>query len=837
MAQVFYSPNTEPDAIPLESILEKNRAALMLELSFPRSLRRILLSSFSFGIFLSLLALFILFILGTTAEHIQFLAAASENMAQIIGIAAILSALWLIVFALEFFVLSARFGGLKASLSRTELYFRKDGMSFDLLLLLFKHQNEKNLATIALGSEEARILFARLGIGGDEVMRWIEERGVRIDKKIPPRGGGKMLLIADIITLVYRQSPEFSEYLFSRGITEDIFFGALDWIERVRRERDKTLRFWSRINLSEIPGLAKDWAYGQAYTLMRYASEVMPKKMAGLTAQHAEDALETVLSKRREANVLLVGERDSLEDSIISLLASKIALGTASPVLEGKRVFILDTALFAAANQSKESYEQELIHLLSESARAGNIILVIKHLADFLINAESVGADVREIVDPFLESDALHVIATATRNERDVVLATRFPFVKARFEDVLVPAVEGDELVFILSGRAIEIEARERRGAFFTFQSIARAAELARTALFRPTLPDDAVDILEAVYARACLEGRTLITAELVEAFVSESTGAPVGKPGIEERDTLLSLEEKLKAMVVGQDDALHAVANALRRARSGMQSDKRPIGSFLFLGPTGVGKTQVARALEKILFKDRANASHRIDMSEFSGADALARLIGIAGGERLGILEEKVARSSYGVLLLDEFEKAHPDVHDLFLQIFDEGFFSNANGERIIMRNLIIIATSNAGAKDIEREAHNYRGLGWFKEELIKKLIAENIFRPELLNRFDDIVLFEPLSQESLRDIAALELADLGRRLEKKRIHFEITDDVLDFVAERGYDPAFGARPMKRIIQESVERILSEKLLRNEILPGATVTFTKDELERALSH
>jgi len=322
-----------------------------------------------------------------------------------------------------------------------------------------------------------------------------------------------------------------------------------------------------------------------------------------------------------------------------------------------------------------------------------------------------------------------------------------------------------------------------------------------------------------------------------VETFVSESTGAPVGKPGIEERDTLLSLEEKLKTMVVGQDDALHAVANALRRARSGMQSDRRPIGSFLFLGPTGVGKTQVARALEKILFKDHANASHRLDMSEFSGYDALARLIGTAGGERLGILEEKVARSGYGVLLLDEFEKAHPDVHNLFLQILDEGFFSNANGERIVMRNLIIIATSNAGAKDIEREARNYRGLGWFKEELIKKLIAENIFRPELLNRFDDIVLFEPLSRESLRDIATLELEDLSRRLEKRRVHLEITDDLLDFLAERGYDPSFGARPMKRVIQESVEHVLSERILRNELLPGATIAFTKEDLERSLAN
>lgn len=837
MAQVFYSSN-ESDGLPLESILEKNKAALMLEVSFPRSLRRVLLSGFSFGIFIALLALAVLFILGTTAKEIQFLAIASENMARILGFAAILSALWLVVFALEIFALSAHFGGLKDTLSRTELYFRKDGVSFDLLLLLFKHRSESNLANIALNSEQAHILFARLGVGSEEVMRWLEEKNVRVHKSVPPRSDGKMLLVADLITLVYRRSAELSEYLFSRGITEDIFFGALDWTERMRRESEKPLRFWSRINLSEIPGLAKDWAYGEIPTLKRYAAEAAPQKNVGLAAEHAEDVLETVLSKKREANVLLVGERNSLEESIIALLASKIALGTASPVLEGRRVFALDTALFAAAHQDKESFELGLIGILSEAAHAGNIVLVIKHITDFLMNAEAVGADVREIIDPFLESDALHVVATATRSERDVVLATRFPFIKARFEDVPIPSVEDDDLVPILSRRAIEIEARGGYRAFFTFQSILRAAELARTALFRPTLPDDAIDILESVYARAAhLEGRTIITAELVESFIAESTGAPVGKTSPEELNLLLSLEEKLGEMVVGQDDALHAVANALRRARSGIESNTRPIGSFLFLGPTGVGKTHVARALEKIFFKDKANASHRLDMSEFSDALALMRLIGETGGDRLGILEEKVARSPYGVLLLDEFEKAHPDVHDLFLQILDEGFFSNANGERVTLRNLIIIATSNAGAKDIERASRTYSGLQWFKDEFVKKLIADNVFRPELLNRFDDIVLFEPLSEENLREIAALELKELAHRLEKKRVHIHITDDLLDFLVERGYSPAFGARPMKRVIQESVERILSEKLLRGEIAPGATVAFERDELLRALSH
>jgi ATP-dependent Clp protease ATP-binding subunit ClpA len=821
---------TEAD---IERIIQKNEAALLLEKRFPRAIRTIILKALVSGVFLILIVLALHFLVGTTTIEYSFLTVLAESITLLLGLLSLFVSLWLVLFALEMFSLSAHFGGLKPSLSRKELYSREDGLSFELLLLLYRNRKSINLAHIAFSSERAELLLARLGVDGDDVLTLIEKNNIFVDKTFPLKKDGKMLLVSDIITFVYKKSSKLQSFFFEKGIMEDTFFGALDWTERIHREEEKSLRSWSRINLSEIPGIAKDWSYGGAYTLRRYAQEARVTHHASLATRHAEDTTETILSQRDETNALLVGERGSVRDSVVGHLALRIHLGTANPVLEGRHIFILNSVALSTANTDKTSYERELLGVLTDSAKAGNVILVIENIADFLRNAELMDVNVLEIFDPFLSGDALQIIATTTHEELHTAL-THYPFIRNRFEPVLIPTVAEDELVYILSYRALVIEARERNPAYFTFQAIERVADLARTVLQNPILPDDALDLLESAYSEARHQGRVLVMPALIDALVTERTGIPVGTADAKEKQELLNLEDEIARMVVGQKDAIRAVADALRRARSGISTGTRPLGSFLFLGPTGVGKTQVARALERALF-NRDDAMIRLDMTEFSGRDALERLIGEPSRDNVGILESNVTRTPYGVLLLDEFEKASPEVRNLFLQILDEGFYSNARGKRISLRNLVIIATSNAGSKDIIEATLEHKGLAWFKDTLVKKLISSNVFRPELLNRFDDIILFEPLSKEDLRDIARLELDEVAERTKGALVRIDITDDLLDFVVSHGYEPEFGARPMKRIIQQTVERILSEKILRGETSPGSLVSFSKAELEKTL--
>lgn len=817
----------------IEGVLERNKLALILDKRFPRPVRRALLSALTSGIFLISLAFLALYLIGmTTFEH-EYIAILSNNATRMLGLLSIFSALWLPLFALEMFSLSAHFGGLKATLSRTELYRRADGFSFELLSLLFKERRNENLADIAFRSKHASHLLARLGVEHEELERAIKEQGVFIEKSLPLRTDGKALLVLDVATFVYKESEALQEFFFAHGVTEASFFGALDWTERMFREREKSLRSWSRINLSEIPGLAKDWAYGGAYALQSYAQEATPVRFPSLGVRHVEDTTETVLSGSHEPNVLLIGEDTSTSRSVIGFLAERIRLGTSSPVLEGKRIYVLDTVTLTVSNPSKIDFERALLRILFESADAGNIILVIENIAEFLAHADTVGVDIASIFEPYLESDALQVIASISHDSEQLIYG-RFPFVKSRFEPIRIPSVSEDELLFVLSYRALEIEARRRGEVFFLFQTLERAAELARSVLQNPSLPEDAIDILESTTTEALRQGRIVVTPELVEKVVTEATGIPVGKVNEKERGELLSLEDTLASMVIGQEGALHAVANALRRARAGLKAGTKPIGSFLFLGPTGVGKTQVARALEVALF-DRTDAMHRLDMSEYSGPDALERLIGSGFTDAPGVLEAKVAKAPYGILLIDEFEKSSPEVRNLFLQILDEGFYSNARGKQVTLRNLVIIATSNAGSAEIERASREYSEISLFKSTLIDTLIVSNIFRPELLNRFDDIILFEPLSRENLRQIAELELRKVESRITGARVKLDITDELLDFLVEYGYDPSFGARPMKRVIQETVEKLLSERILMGEITPGSTVRLTRSELESAL--
>src|SRR3989338_1887437 len=338
-------------------------------------------------------------------------------------------------------------------------------------------------------------------------------------------------------------------------------------------------------------------------------------------------------------------------------------------------------------------------------------------------------------------------------------------------------------------------------------------------------MPDKAIDILVELTPSMLAHGGHIVKKVDVLRFIHEKTSIPVGDISEEERDRLLNLETILQKLVVGQEEALQVIANAMRRSGAGVRNMNRPIGTFLFLGPTGVGKTETAKALATVFFGNE-NAMSRLDMSEYQGDDGLERMIGGLDGTP-GALPVMLKEQPYGVLLLDEFEKTNPKVLDLFLQVLDEGIFHDAQGKKVNARNTIFIATSNAGAPRIREAMQKGIDLESVKKEIIDQIIAQGKLNPELFSRFDGIILFHSLTTEDYRKIAELMLKKLQKRLREKSINLVINDVLVSAMMTHCVDPEFGARPMARAVQEIVEQKVAEKIISGKIAEGSTVEFT----------
>jgi ATP-dependent Clp protease ATP-binding subunit ClpA len=337
-------------------------------------------------------------------------------------------------------------------------------------------------------------------------------------------------------------------------------------------------------------------------------------------------------------------------------------------------------------------------------------------------------------------------------------------------------------------------------------------------------MPDKAIDLLTELLPHVAQAGRDVLLRSDVDEIIEGKTGVPHGEIAAPERERLLSLEKILHDRVVGQDEAVNAVAAAMRRARAGVSSPDRPMGTFLFLGPTGVGKTETAKALAEALFGSEDDMM-RLDMSEFSTPDALDRLIGDADTGTPGRLSNLLRERQHGVLLLDEFEKSTGDVHNLFLQILDEGRATDAFGREINARSTVIIATSNAGANLIMEQLADKRLTEAEHQALIDEIISRGIFRPELINRFDGTIIFHPLQKDHVREIAKRKISEFVKRLqEEKGIQIDVTDGLISRVVREGYDPEFGGRPLNRAIESLVEQVIADRIIAGDVRPGATV-------------
>ncbi|MBL4950962.1 ATP-dependent protease ATP-binding subunit ClpC [Neobacillus sp. OS1-32] len=596
-----------------------------------------------------------------------------------------------------------------------------------------------------------------------------------------------------------------------------------------------------------------------------------------------------VLSRRTKNNPVLIGEPGVGKTAIAEGLAQQIVNNEVPEILRDKRVMTLDMGTVVAGTKYRGEFEDRLKKVMDEIRQAGNIILFIDELHTLIGAGGAEGAiDASNILKPSLARGELQCIGATTLDEYRKYIE-KDAALERRFQPIRVDEPTIEESIQILQGLRDRYEAHHR--VSITDDAIEAAVKLSDRYISDRFLPDKAIDLIDEAGSKVRLRSYTTppnlkelevrleevrkekdaavqsqefekaaslrdseqrlreqleetkkswkekqgkenneVTVEDIASVVSSWTGVPVSKLAETETAKLLNLEEILHSRVIGQDEAVKAVAKAVRRARAGLKDPKRPIGSFIFLGPTGVGKTELARALAEAMFGDE-DAMIRIDMSEYMEKHSTSRLVGsppgYVGYEEGGQLTEKVRRKPYSVILLDEIEKAHPDVFNILLQVLEDGRLTDSKGRTVDFRNTVLIMTSNVGAEALKRNKYvgfniqdnsdqNYKDMkGKVMEELKKA------FRPEFLNRIDEIIVFHALERKHLNEIVALLSDQLIKRLREQNISIELTAAARDKIAEEGYDPEYGARPLKRAIQKHVEDRLSEELLRGTLLTG----------------
>ena len=540
-------------------------------------------------------------------------------------------------------------------------------------------------------------------------------------------------------------------------------------------------------NLVKIGSLGREWAYPITYMLDKHGRDMRksPEYLV-IDHDHAIEQIERTLSRRTQQNVLIIGSQGIGKTTRLAHLARMMYRDLSKPALNGKRL----VQLFP-----EEMSVSDIETCIKEAIHAKNIILVIENIERFKILG---------ILQPYMDNDHFQMILTTDFSSYHSEFKHHSSLMRVAEVVEFYPPNDEVTMLYLIDWCKYNNELKR-----FPDDTLAAIVILTDKLIMNDYQPEKSIDILEELIGF----DKDIINPEDVENLLSQKTGIPIGALQTDEREKLIHLEDVLKAHVIGQDSAIHAIASALKRARAGVVDTKKPIGSFLFLGTTGVGKTHTAKMLAQYYF----GAEHmmiRFDMSEYRQLDTMTRFI-----ERLG---SSIEESPYSLVFFDEIEKAHPDVLNLFLQILDEGEMHTQAGRLISFRNTIIICTSNAGASYMM--ANNIET----QDLLIEHIVSQGILRPEFINRFDATVLYKSLNRDSIKKVARIMLNDLNKHLMKKQnLSIYIDDNLVDVLAKKGHDLKFGVRPLRRIIQNEIETLVADKLLMDDIPENRVIHIT----------
>lgn len=691
-------------------------------------------------------------------------------------------------------------------------FTKKRDLAYQKLLKTHEVEN------LLLYLEQTPENFAKFNI---ELNNNVFEKALSLGRQLKvPYLGNEHFFVACLMVV-----PDVEDELLRLGLNMTDFIDALDFLNR-KAEVWRWVAVWDEdFEVHHLKGTNRGWL-GIPTPNLDLVSEDLTKKASResipdfLGRQDIVSQVINILSLEKGKNAVLVGEAGAGKSELVNYLAKLIISGDAPSTLATKRLVRIDlTKLLAGIKAQGELAER--IKLVFEEARgSGNIVIFMDEVHE--LGAGEVGSqfNLYYLILPYIESSEFQFIAATDPENYTQILEKNKSFARL-FAKIELPPASVTDTVHILKNRAIE---GERYGKIkTTLPAIKSMAQLSSNYMRDLVLPDAALQVFENCLVAA---ENGWIKKSTVEKVIQSRSAVPVGEVTPQERQKLLSLEAIIHQKMIDQEDAVRAVSSVLRRAATDLRDTNRPIGSFLFVGPTGVGKTELAKTVNEVYFQGKGNFI-RFDMSEYQNSESVNRLIGVSGEE--GQLTEAVHRHPYSLILLDEFEKADSKILSLFLQVLDDGRLTSGSGRTVDFTNTIIIATSNAASLTIAQGIQAGISVDQLNSRVKDELLK--IFKPELVNRFDEVVLFKPLTEAGLRQIVTLKLGELQQKLKEKGYQVEFAQDLVEALAKKGYDPVLGARPLRRLIQDTLEAKLSVLMLENKLPKGEKLSLTSQLL------
>ena len=712
-----------------------------------------------------------------------------------------------------------------------------DILAGDVLGMLPKNPTPKDIARIVSSVNGGLFFNARFGMSAQflqELATEDTERTVAIWQKafeLRNQVNAKQISAGMVLVSIMYAYPEYRAVLAHLKLDYDDLLSGIHWQRHI----------YSLIDESEKPkrtgGIARDWSFGYIPLLTRFGVNISEQIARGgllstklETHAQALDQLITTFANQGRQNAVLVGAAGVGKTTLVHAFAEKLldASSHLPESLKFRQVFILDSAALIAAAPGRGEVENLITQVLGEAYNAKNIIICLDNAQLFF--EEGVGSvDLTNVLLPILEAGRLRMILTMDE-QRFLQIGQRNGALVNALNRITVGPASKDETIAAMQDQLIVTEFQ--RKVTYMYQALEEAYRLSERYVHDLAMPGRAIKLMETA---ANYADNGLVTMMSVQQAIEKTLDIKVGvASGEDEREKLLNLENLIHERMINQTRAVNVVSDALRRARAGVRNPNRPIGTFLFLGPTGVGKTELSKALADVYFGGEGRMI-RLDLNEYVRTEDVARLIA-DGADDPTSLTAQAMRQPFSVVLLDEIEKAHPNVLTTLLQLLDEGILRDIRNREVSFRDTIVIATSNAGADRIREYIERGYQLDQFEKQFIDELISSNQFRPEFLNRFDEIVVFRPLTKEELTQVVDLILTSINKTLALQKISVHVADDAKLFLVDKGYDPRLGARPMRRIVKRAVENTVAKQMLSGSVMPGSTIEITLSQVEQILS-
>lgn len=701
-----------------------------------------------------------------------------------------------------------------------------DILSRDVLVLLNRKPTSRKLAEIACKTQSGSFLAMRyaitptlLDICAAAIPEDTEPVFVKA-REIQEKTNSEQISGAIISVAIIECNPSGEEILKRLKLTLDDLYGGIIWfnylhglVKNMHRAR-------------HTGGVGRDLMFGYTPTLQETATNISRYREGAIKeqvhlARHDEivDQMVNIFSNTGRQNVAIIGPEGSGRATIVTAFADKLldADSKISNKLKFRQIFKLDAASLVGMSNDRNKIENLVRNVLAEGFMAKNVIIWLENAQLFF--EEGVGSvDIANILLPILEAGRLRIILTMDE-QRYLEISAKNSALANALNKIMVTEATEEETMLIMQDHVPELE--YDHNVIYTIWALKEAYRLSGRYVHDLVMPGRALNLLEAAANQA--DGNHFVSEESVQEAVEKTYGVKMQSTQTDEdKERLLHMEDLIHSRMVDQVGAVKAVSDALRRAAAGVRNEHRPIGTFLFMGPTGVGKTELAKALSDVYFNGEG-AIIRIDLNEFVSPDDVQRLIADGATDEMSLTAQAM-KHPFSVVLLDEIEKAHPQVLTTLLQMLDEGILRDVRNREVSFRDAIVICTSNAGAEKIRDYIDQGMDLDSVKEELTNELIHTGEFKPEFLNRFDEVCIFKPLSKEDLRSIVDLILKGVNKTLENKKISVVLDDEAKDLLVEHGYDPKLGARPMRRVVQQTVENIVAKAVLGGELNDGDSV-------------